>query len=163
MKSIDYEILTAEKFAPYGDVIHTSCAAEQIVINDGRTMRFHDMASVDVREKGDVCVSIFKSHPAPYPFIIEKMENHPLGSQMFIPLSNNPYYVVVAEAGEFDESKIKVFLASPQQGVNYAPHTWHHYSLALYETSNFLVIDRKGAGTNLEEVKLTAPIRLELP
>lgn len=163
MRSIDYELLSPEKFAPYGDVIHHSCGSEDIVINEGHTMRFHDMTNVDVGESGEVCVNIFRSHPVSFPFTIKIMECHPLGSQMFIPLSQNPYYVVVAEAGEFDESKIRVFLASPDQGVNYAPKTWHHYSLALNRTSDFLVVDRKGPGNNLEEVVLSHPIRLEVP
>jgi ureidoglycolate lyase len=81
-----------------------------------------------------------------------------MSSQAFYPLSDNPYLVVVAPSGEFDESKIEVFRAGANQGVNYYPGTWHHYSLALNSVSDFLVIDRGGPEDNCEEVKLTEPI-----
>jgi ureidoglycolate lyase len=35
--------------------------------------------------------------------------------------------------------------------VNYHRNVWHHPLLALDETSDFLVVDRGGAGNNLEE------------
>ena len=82
---------------------------------------------------------------------------------MFLPLSGNPYYVVVSKAGEFDEAAIEVFLAASDQGVNYAPGTWHHYSLALHGVSDFLVVDRKGGGDNLVEVELESPFHLVSP
>jgi ureidoglycolate lyase len=47
-----------------------------------------------------------------------------------------------------------VFLASSNQGVNYHKGTWHHYCLALHQVSDFIVIDRGGAGDNCNTVKL---------
>jgi ureidoglycolate lyase len=35
--------------------------------------------------------------------------------------------------------------------VNYARNVWHHPLLVLQPDSNFLVVDRGGAGENLEE------------
>ncbi len=83
-------------------------------------------------------------------------------SQMFMPLPSNPYLVVVAPKGKFDESKVKVFLASPNQGVNYHVGTWHHYSLALDAVSDFLVVDRGGDGGNCDEVRLKESIVIEV-
>lgn len=155
MRSIKPEPLTKEAFAPYGDVIEAAGAAEAISINYGNTVRFHDLFPVDVADEGgDVCVNIFRSNPLNLPLTIEIMEYHPLGSQAFIPLSNEPYLVVVAEAGSFKADAIKVFLASPGQGVNYRKGTWHHFSLALHKQSDFLVIDRKGGGNNCVEFHL---------
>jgi ureidoglycolate lyase len=148
--------LTAEAFGPYGEVIEAAVAREAIPINYGATTRFHDLAGIDVSDQGgEVCVSIFRSSPLPQPIEIELMERHPLGSQAFVPLSGRPYLVVVAPAGELDPDRIEAFLAGPHQGVNYAKGTWHHYSLALEGQSDFLVIDRKGAGDNLDEVELS--------
>jgi len=151
--------LTAEAFAPYGDVIEPAGAVEAISINYGNTTRFHDLFPVDVSDGGgEVCVSLFRSNPLPQPITIKIMENHPLGSQAFIPLSKEPYLVVVAAAGSFDASKIAVFQAAPGQGVNYRKGTWHHFSLALNTQSDFLVIDRKSAkdedANNCLEVEL---------
>jgi ureidoglycolate lyase len=150
----DIKPLTAEAFAKYGDVIEVD-SKEPIGINYGYTERFHDLANIDATaEGGRAGVSIFRSQPLPMPISIKIMERHPLSSQAFVPLSNEPYLVVVAPAGEFDESRIEVFLAQPGQGVNYAAGTWHHFCLALNKPSNFLVVDRIGKGHNCDEVEL---------
>lgn len=155
MRTITPEPLTAEAFAPYGNVIEPAGAAEAISINYGNTTRFHDLFPVDVADEGgEVCINVFRSYPLPDPITIKIMEYHPLGSQAFIPLGVEPYLVVVAPAGEFDASKIRVFKAAPGQGVNYCKGTWHHFSLALNSQSDFLVIDRKGGGDNCVEVEL---------
>jgi ureidoglycolate lyase len=145
--------LTAAAFAPYGDVIECSDEKEQFSINYGNTVKYANLARVDVlAEGGTTGVSIFRSTPVPRPIEIKIMERHPLSSQAFYPLSGRPYMVVVAEKGAFDPEKIKVFLARADQGVNYHTGTWHHFSLALDEVSNFLVIDRSGKGKNCDEV-----------
>ena len=155
--------LTAENFAVYGDVISVSESAEHFAINDGHTMRYHDLAEVDVTEQqGKTLLNIFRSTPLAFPLPIEMMERHPLGSQAFIPMSNQPYVVVVAPSGELDTSKIEVFLASSKQGVNYHKGTWHHFCLALNEVSDFLVVDRGGKGDNCDVEKLNGSLVINI-
>ncbi len=155
--------LTAENFAVYGDVISVSESAEHFAINDGHTMRYHDLANVDVAEQqGKTLLNIFRSTPLIFPLPIEMMERHPLGSQAFIPMSNQPYVVVVAPSGELDTRKIEVFLASSKQGVNYHKGTWHHFCLALNEVSDFLVVDRGGKGDNCDVEKLDGSLVITL-
>jgi ureidoglycolate lyase len=48
-------------------------------------------------------------------------------------------------------SSYRAFAASGRQGVNYARNCWHHPLLVVGQTSPFIVIDRKGTGSNLEE------------
>jgi ureidoglycolate lyase len=147
--------LDANAFAPFGDVIEVENAAEHRRINYGHTTRYHDLASLDVNgDQGKAIVSIFRSTPLPRPIGIAVMERHLLSSQAFYPLSRNPYLVVVAPPGDFDASAMQAFLAQPKQGVNYHAGVWHHYSLALEEISDFLVIDREGPGENCDEVFL---------
>jgi len=147
--------LSAEAFAPYGDVIEASEKTKKISINYGNTTRFHDLMKVDVAdEDGEPCVSIFRSTPLTLPITIKLMEYHPFGSQAFIPLGHEPYLLVVANAGDFNANKIKAFIARSDQGVNYHKGTWHHFSLALNHTSDFLVLDRKGEGNNCVEYAL---------
>ncbi len=154
MKCIIPQPLNAARFAPYGDVIHASGAAQRTAINHGFATRFTDLAEIDVAaEQGRPQISLFRTAPMKRPLIIRLMERHPLSSQAFYPLSARPYLVVVA-ANAPSPSDIKAFLAGPDQGVNYRPGVWHHFSLALGETSDFLVIDRKGPGENLEEIEL---------
>ncbi|PHQ68124.1 MAG: ureidoglycolate lyase [Robiginitomaculum sp.] len=153
--------LTSINFAPFGDVVEAHGQSKSI--NYGQTERYHDLAAIDVSAaSGQTLVNIFRSKPLPLPIKIEIMERHPLSTQMFMPLSENPYLVVVAPKGEFDESKVAVFLAEANQGVNYYAGTWHHYSLALNAVSDFLVVDRGGDGDNCDEVQLSEPITITL-
>lgn len=162
MSDVLIQKLTSENFSPFGDVIHPSSARKSFGINEGNTIRYHDCADINtLSHKGKTVVSIFRSTPIPFPLFIHTMERHPLSSQAFVPLNDQPYLVIVAPKGEFDESKISIFVASSEQGVNYHAGTWHHYSLALNTVSHFLVIDREGEGKNCDEHSLKYPFYLQ--
>jgi ureidoglycolate hydrolase len=88
------------------------------------------------------------------------MERHLLGSQAFVPLSKQPYLIVVAPRGEFVAQALHAFLAKPGQGVNYARGVWHHALIALNEVSEFIVIDRGGPGPDCDEVQLAQPVTI---
>ena len=152
------EKLTRDKFAPFGDLI-TLTGAQHYPINGGTTERFHDLAVIDVSDQdGRPLVSLFRSKPRSLPFEIRIMERHPLGSQAFIPVSKDPYLVIVAPSGDFDERTVSVFLAERGEGVNYAKGVWHHALFALFLESDFIVVDRGGPGGNCEEITLRQPI-----
>lgn len=147
------EPLTKQAFAPFGDVIETEGAAHY-GINQGFAERFNDLANVDVTsEGGSTNVSLFEANPRPSPIAITLMERHPLGSQIFFPLQDRPWLVVVC-ADPHDASTYRAFTASGRQGVNYARNVWHHPLLVRDAASRFLIVDRKGPGNNLEEVWL---------
>ena len=154
--------LTRENFANFGDLIEVSSQAKNFSINDGYTQRYHDLADVDVTENnGRTLINIFRSTPLAQPVAIKMMERHPLSSQAFIPMGSQPYLVVVAPKGELDISKIEVFLATAEQGVNYHKGTWHHYCLALSQVSDFLVVDRGGEGENCDVVELDGSLVIQ--
>jgi ureidoglycolate lyase len=152
MRSLTPEPLTADAFAPFGEVIEVSPSAEAMPINYGWTTRFHDLADVEVGD-GRAIISIFRSKPLTPP-VLKIFERHPLGSQAFVPLQGRAFLVAVAPRGDFDPAQVRVFRARPDQGVNYARGTWHHFLLALEAESDFLVVDREGPGENLDEVTL---------
>jgi ureidoglycolate lyase len=152
------EKFTHDVFAPFGDLI-TLTGAQHYPINDGTTERFHDLALIDISDQdGRPLISLFRSKPRSLPFEIRIMERHPLGSQAFIPLSKDPYLVIVAPSGDFDEQMMRVFLAERGEGVNYAKGVWHHALFALCQESDFIVVDRGGPGGNCEEIALQRPI-----
>ncbi len=152
--------LTREAFAEFGDVISPE-GAHHFSINNGTTERYHDLAGIDVAEShGKPLVSLFRGQPRNFPFEVTGMERHPLSSQAFIPVSKHPYLIVVAPRGEFEAHALHAFLATPGQGVNYARGVWHHALIALGEVSDFIVIDRGGAGPNCDEVQLAHPVTI---
>ena len=151
------EPLTKAGFAPFGDVIEME-GAQHYPINQGFAHRFNDLARVDV---GDVNISIVVANPWPKPIAITLMERHPLGSQIFYPLQDRPWLVLVCGDPK-DRASFRAFSATGRQGINYARNAWHHPLLVLEAESRFLVVDRKGPGANLEEVPIDE-IRLDLP
>jgi ureidoglycolate lyase len=153
--------LSAESFTAFGDVIEVSDNAKHFSINDGFTERYHDLAEINVENsKGRPLINIFRSTPLPQPIKVKMMERHPLSSQAFMPLGDQPYLVVVAPKGNFDVTKLEIFLATSEQGVNYHAGTWHHYCLALNCSSDFLVVDRGGAGENCDVLNLDGSIEI---
>ena len=158
---ITTEPLTAEAFAPFGDVIEASDRARHFAINNGSTERYHDLAHIDVASGGGHAIlSIFRARPCRLPMQLLLLERHPLGSQAFMPLSQLPYLVVVAEPAQVpDLASVRCFRAAPGQGVNYARGTWHHPLIALDAGGDFLVIDRGGpeAAGDCEVLPLVAP------
>lgn len=148
------EPLTAEAFAPFGDVIQIAGYVPRM-INEGTCERFDDLAPVDVLASGGrPLISIFKAIPRPLPFEVRVLERHPLSSQAFYPLDGVPFLVVVAEDSDVDipwSRRIRAFRAEGRQGVSYRRNTWHHALLAIGQTSHFLVVDRGGPGENCDE------------
>lgn len=153
--------LSTGAFAPFGDVIDVAGVAS-IVINQGFAERVNGLAHIDVgAESGEVNVSIFTARTRPQPIAVALMERHPLGSQMFYPLQERPWLVVVC-ADPRDPASYRAFRASGRQGVNYRRNTWHHPLLVEGDDERFLVIDRAGPGANLEECAIDPPHFLDL-
>lgn len=151
--------LTATAFAPFGDVVEAG-KTSPIMINGGNTKRYDSLAKVQLEHPDDCAViNIFRAQPRMVEADADKrcmkikmMERHPRGSQSFQPLSGEPYLVLVADAVEtIKPENLHLFLALPEQGINYHKNTWHHPVLGLNTICDFLVVDRKGEGNNCEE------------
>lgn len=157
--------LTRAAFAPFGEVIETE-GSRHFPVNGGLAERYHDLAGIDVAAQGGrALVSIFRGRPRPMPLRLTLMERHPLGSQAFVPLHDRDWLVVVSAGPDpCRPQALRAFRAGGRQGVNYARGTWHHPLIVLTPDQEFLVIDRGGDGTNLEEAPFpdTSEIILEL-
>ena len=157
------EKLTKEAFAAFGEVVEAA-GARDIAINQGYAVRRNGLAQIDVAHQGGATnISLFVAQPRPAPVKIAVMERHPDGSQLFYPLQDRPWLVVVCGDPRAPDS-YRAFEASGRQGVNYARNIWHHPLLVLDADSRFMVVDRSGPGANLEEVCLdpTQPLALDI-
>jgi ureidoglycolate lyase len=163
-ETLTIQPLTTTAFAAFGDVIE-AVDAPTFSINDGQAQRFHDLATVDVGANGGrPLISIVRSAPTCFPITLHKVERHPLGSQAFIPLGEHPFLVIVAPTTADDlPGELHAFLSNGRQGVNYRPGVWHHPLVSLNQTTDFLVIDRGGAGENCDVVDLNGKIRITTP
>ena len=153
--------LTAGDFAPFGDVLDTGGAPDKI-INQGLCGRYHDRARLDFGD-GRAGISLFKAEPRVLPLSLDMVERHPDGSQAFIPMSIEPFLVIVAP----DESGIPgrplAFLTAPGQAINFHRGTWHGVLTPLHAPGLFAVVDRIGEGANLEEHWFEALYTVTLP
>tara|TARA_Y100000768_G_scaffold336787_1_gene278607 strand:- start:398 stop:892 length:495 start_codon:yes stop_codon:yes gene_type:complete len=141
--------ITKKNFSKFGDLINTK-KKKPIIINNGYAKRFHNLIKINTSsKKGSPIVSIFSAKKRSFPMKIDMMENHPLGSQAFIPMKETTFIVFVAPKGKKPNiNKIKSFIVPKQTGINYKPGIWH-FPLISKKNMNFLVIDRKGKGNNL--------------
>ncbi|WP_221796751.1 ureidoglycolate lyase [Oceanobacter mangrovi] len=149
--SLTPQPLTREAFAPFGDVIETE-DRDHFTINDGYAERFHNLAEVDLTEAdGKPLLSIFRARPRPRPLLVEMMERHPMSSQAFIPLSDTPFLVLVAPAGEAPSPEnLTLFRTNGRQGVNFARGVWHYPLLVEKVDQEFLIVDRGGPEKNCD-------------
>ena len=145
------ELLTRERFAPYGDVIDASREAGD-AMNEARFDRFDDLCNVDIINEGHVAVSIARCRtPTSLPLRLDMVERHPLGSQAFIPLSPCKMLIVVAPPQEsVDVNELRAFVTNGRQGFNYRRGTWHMPLIGFDEGQEYLVIDRGGNEPNCE-------------
>ena len=162
-RQIDALPLTAERFAPYGDVIETS-AANHEAMNSARFERFQDLARVETDDDGRPAISIARCRTATtFPYSVDMLERHPKGSQAFVPMSGFRFVVVVAPPGELaDADAIEAFITNGHQGINYHTGTWHMPMVALEAGQEFLIVDRAGPGANCEESVLETPVMVNL-
>ena len=151
---IEVEPLTAETFAPFGDVLEAKGAPDR-VINEGLCGRFHDRARLDFRD-GRAGISIFRAEPRALPYAFDLVERHPEGSQAFLPMTEHPFLVVVAP-GSDRPGRPRAFLTGPGQGVNLLRGTWHGVLTPLRAPGLFAVVDYVGSRPNLEEHRFPRP------
>ena len=147
--------LTAEGFAPFGDVLELKDTPDKI-INQGLCGRHHDLARTEFGT-GRAGISLFDATPRSLPYRLDMVERHPLGSQAFIPLNPAPFLVIVAPDDDGTPGKPLAFLTSPHQGINLHKATWHGVLTPLHAPGLFAVIDRIGDGDNLEEYWFDTP------
>ena len=149
--------LSAEAFAPFGQVIEQE-GAHNFPINAGKCVRFHDLANIETTgEKARPMISLLRGEPYPLPLELNMVERHPLGSQAFMPLSEDPFLVVVAPDENGRPGRPRAFITRPGQGVNYIRNVWHGVLTPLGRPGAFTIVDRVGGtGVNLEEFRYDA-------
>jgi ureidoglycolate lyase len=139
--------LTADAFAPFGDVLEVG--GDFRAINAGMCARYHDRAQMDFTD-GRAGISIFRAQLRTLPYHFDLIERHPLGSQAFIPMSADPFLVIVASD---PHDTPRAFMTNGAQGINFHRGTWHGVLTPLTGNGLFSVIDRIGLGSNIEEIR----------
>jgi len=151
MRTLRLAPLSAEAFAPFGDVLDGS--GDFRLINAGLCHRHHDRARLDFAA-GRPGISIFHAEPRALPYRFDLIERHPLGSQAFLPMTAAPFLVIVATS---PEAPPRAFLTTGAEGINLHRGTWHGVLTPLSAPGLFAVVDAIGPAPNLEEHRYPAP------
>jgi len=159
MIPLDVAPLTAEAFAPWGDVIEARGAPDRL-INQGMCGRHHDLARLDFGD-GRAGLSLFDARARHLPHAVDMVERHPEGSQAFMPVSGARILVVVADDDGGVPVRPRAFVTAPGQSVNLLRGVWHGVLAPLGAAGQFVVLDRIGEGPNLEEYWFDTPYVIE--
>ena len=150
MPVIRTEPLTPAAFAPFGDVLDAEGPPDRL-INQGFCGRYHDRARLDFGTDARAGLSIFKAVPRTFPYRLDMVERHPDGSQAFIPMTADPFLVIVAPDLGGTPGLPRAFVTTGAQAINLHRGTWHGVLTPLAEPGLFAVVDRIGATPNLQE------------
>lgn len=149
--------LTAEAFAPFGDVLAAPAAP-------GRD--YFERALRNDRPGAWPSLSLSARAPHEGPVVVRAMERHAFSSQSFVPLGDARWLVLVAPhapSGGPDMSRAAAFLAGPGQGVTYGADVWHHGMTVLDVPARFAVFMWRDNSAGDEEFVDVDPLRVEIP
>ncbi|MBL8952524.1 MAG: ureidoglycolate lyase [Myxococcaceae bacterium] len=163
MRTLRTEPLTAEAFAPFGQVLQTPGQGDTNM-NQGTAVRLDRCAAL-VNTRGGGCapnLAMVRALPQAMPLKMRLMERHPCSSQAFIPLQCSRYLVIVAPTaagGGPEWSGLRAFVAGPGQGINYAAGTWHHPFTAIDAPAELAMLAwEDGSASDCEETAMAEPI-----
>jgi ureidoglycolate lyase len=155
--------LTAEGFAPFGQVIEAAGAGA--AANQGRATRIPlalDLAA-DPRATR-AAAAIYRIVPSTLPFAMGVVERHPLSAQLFFPNRAARFLVCTLASlrdGEPDLDSARAFIGHGGQGIVYRAGVWHGPLVALDAAGDFLMQMREcGGPEDCEERALAVPIRI---
>ena len=150
-RTITAQPLTETAFAPFGEVLDATGSFR--LINEGMCRRHHDRARLDFGPDGRAGISIFKAEARTLPYDFTLVERHPEGSQAFLPMTADPFLVIVAPDAGGRPGTPLAFLTDGAQGINLHRGTWHGVLTPLAAPGLFAVVDRIGTSPNLQEFR----------
>jgi ureidoglycolate lyase len=135
--------LTADAFAPFGEVVSAS-GEGGASMNAGTARRFDYVAALtNARPAARANMVTVRCAPVVLPLEIKLLEKHPHSSQTFIPMICSRYLVCVAPTakdGTPDMGGLLAFTCEPGQGINYHPGVWHHPLVVLDGPAQFVML-----------------------
>ena len=127
--NLKIEILKPDNFLPFGDIINKISSSKELSINQGTTIRHHNISELKLTDQnGTPAISIFSGSPRKIPIEIKIMEKHPIATQSFLPVQNHDWLVVVSkEKNELpDLDTLRCFHVDGNVGITYKANVWHH-------------------------------------
>lgn len=155
MRRLTLEPLTADAFAPFGDVIEVSGEFGRHYFSD---------ALGNARPAVPPSLSVTTKAPSALPLTLTAMERHEYSSQTFVPMDVSRWLVVVAPHGRDggpDIDGMRGFLARGDQGVTFGVDVWHAPNAVLDRPSRMAIFMWAAGDDGDEEFRdLPEPVML---
>jgi ureidoglycolate lyase len=162
---LDVEDLTADRFAPFGEMLAFDGAMARRV-NDGNALRADTPARL-AGSGGAPVLAFYRAEAQVLPLSLSMLERHPLSSQAFVAVTVERFLVVVAPAGADglpDLAAARAFLGRTGQGVNYRAGIWHAPITALDRPGDFLMMMwERGTADDCIEHRAGPPVTVASP
>lgn len=164
MQRVAVEPLTADAFAPFGQVVSAG-HGQGTAANQGTAVRFNWAAQLqNLRAGAQPNLAVFRSVARTLPLELKLLERHRYTSQAFLPLIVGRMLVCVAPNlpdGTPNLQQLRAFVGQPGQGVNYAAGVWHHPIVALDQDAELAMLAwEDGTAQDCEEAWFQVPIQV---
>ena len=141
MPDIDARPLSPELYAPYGAVIASREHGSRPCNHDTGEAWDELATLVNVRgSSAQASAALFRQAPQHLSTLqVRWLERHPGSTQLFVPMNEGRFLVVVALGGDTpDLSTLAAFVGGARQAITYAPGVWHHPMIALDREIDFV-------------------------
>jgi len=149
--------LSADAFAPFGDVLEAPAAHGRIVV---------DRALNNLRLDARLSLALVHKAPLALPLQSEVMERHRWSSQTFLPLKAQRWLVIIAPQDETggapDMKNALAFIAGGHQGVTFAANVWHHPFTVIDAPACFAVATWRNGRSDDDQFVDVAPFIVQL-
>ena len=126
------EKISNSNFFEFGDFINPyDKKAEDI--NTNTTKSYFDLANIEILgEDNKARLNLFDAKKREFPLVIDMLEQHPFSSQVFLPLGNNPFFVIVCPAAiKPDLNNLKIFKSLPDRLIGETKNKIENFYLKL--------------------------------
>jgi ureidoglycolate lyase len=154
--------LDHESFSPFGEVV--SVRGQPTPVNDGRALRYDNLVRFRHGTEAIMpALSLYHVSASTLPFAVALFECHPHSGQLFLPMMDGRFLVVVApdRDGRPDLDKARAFLPGAGVGIHYQPGIWHVPMAALGADTLLAMVMWEGAGTTTVEYRLEHPLSVD--
>lgn len=157
------EPLDAVAFEGFGRLVDRPAGK---TVNEGRGMRTELGATLDHdAAAAGQSVALYRLDGSPAPVPVAMFERHPRTEQLFAPLDDGAYLVVVAPDGPDggpDVAQARAFRGRPDQHVVYAKGVWHLPMVALGRPGSFLMMMWETGGDDDCECRAVTPFTVAI-
>jgi ureidoglycolate lyase len=154
--TINVEPFRADSFVKFGHVVSAHGVAR--IINQGRGTKWDRLVPPSVF---DAPMNLGLLELDRGEFSVSFLERHLLTFQVFIPMSSDPFIVVVGTKNS-DGWELRAFRTDGTQGVSFSRSTWHAPLLPLAARTDFVSIQRESDVADVEYVDVAPAVTIDL-